>query len=540
MCYRHRLIVLNRSAAKPVAPSHSPFYSYERSGAPLLVFLAAGLLLASFAPEALAVDLKFSGEYRVRAFDVNNFFDARSEGGCGTPAGSCDDKERFVDQRFRLTTTITAGVTSGVVTIDAPNTFGGTRSPNMLVWPGFGTGDGRFGTAGLGGSANAVGLREAYLKMALPGATLFAGRHHVVLGHSILFDDVADGLTVLFPLSEGRTQLGVSWLELGITPTANPLALDAGDRAELYLGHAQFQPSPAHAFSVYGGALRDRGPVLLNNLIYGLRNKDGTSQVPAATPLGPASGTVFLGGFTYDGRVGPSSFSFEFDALRGFIENVPVVNDTVALEGFDLMAEQRVDLGAVTVGLMFVYASGSGIDDFGESGKASTGINLTDISPNFVLGNILSNGEHVSDRDGSTLNMGGVQGGLNQGGAGLMAVKLSADGDVRPGLNVEGALIYAKTVDPVIPNIDPTDPATQCSPGTPGGTPPAHYCKMDDRLGWEFDLNVNWQVDPNLLMKIGGGMLIADNAFSGLYNNDMTNFDANPITKIFFKAIYRF
>jgi hypothetical protein len=541
VCYRGPLIVLMGDHANPV----SSFRLIGRRGGAFV--LAAVLLVCAVVTinvrGAWAVDLQIGGEYRARAFDVNNFFDARSEGGCGTPAGSCNDHERFADQRFRLTTTITAGLTSAVVTIDALNTFAGSRPSSFLIGPtppGAGTGDDRFGTGGFGGSRNAIGLREAYLKIAWPHVTVFAGRHRVVLGHSILFDDVADGFTVLFPLSAGQTQLGVSFLELGTTPTANPFAIGAGNRADLYLGHAQFQPSPAHAFSVYGGALRDRGPVLLNGLIYGLVDQSGTPTVTPGDDLSSASGTIWVVGLAYDGRVGPSTFNLEFDALRGFIDNVPFTGglDTVALEGFDLLAAQHVDLGPVTVGLTFVYASGSGPDDFGETGKGSTGVNMTDISPNFVLGNILVNGEHVSDRDGSTLNMGGFRGGINQGGAGLFAIKLSVNGDVRPGLNVEGAVIYAKTVDPVIPtrvNPNPGDPV--CPLQTPTSTV---GCKVDDRLGWEIDLNVNWQVDPNLQFKAGGGMLIADNAFSGLYNNDMTNFDANPITKLFFKAIYRF
>jgi hypothetical protein len=34
--------------------------------------------------------------------------------------------------------------------------------------------------------------------------------------------------------------------------------------------------------------------------------------------------------------------------------------------------------------------------------------------------------------------------------------------------------------------------------------------------------------------------MIGDNAFSGLYNNDFTSYDTNPITKLFWKAIFRF
>jgi hypothetical protein len=503
------------------------------------------LLWAACATGAMpgwAAGLQFGGEYRVRAFDVDNFSDARSEGGCGTPAGSCDDQERFLDQRFRLTTTVTAGVTAGVVTVDLLNNFAGSRPPNSLTGVGGGnTGDNRFGTSGLGGSINGVGLREAFLKIALPRATVYAGRHHIVLGHSIIFDDMADGFTVAVPVRFAQTLVSLSALKLA-EADAGLFAGPASD-TDLYLGHTQLQPDPAHAFSFYAGALRDRGPTMLNGLIYGLVDENGVPQV--TTPdLSPATGTVFLVGLTYDGRVGPSTFAFEFDALRGFIDSVPFDvggPQTVPLIGFDLLASQHLDLGPVTVGLTMVYASGSGADDFGEVGGVETGANLTDISPNFVLGNILGNGEHVSDRDGSTLNMGGFQGGLNQGGAGLFAIKVSLAGEPRPGVTLEGAVIYAKTVDPVIPDINPASPS-YCPIDVPGvpPVPGVPSCKADDRIGWELDLNAAWQVDQHLELAAGVGYLIGDNAFSGLYNNDFTSYDTDPITKLFWKAIFRF
>jgi hypothetical protein len=39
---------------------------------------------------------------------------------------------------------------------------------------------------------------------------------------------------------------------------------------------------------------------------------------------------------------------------------------------------------------------------------------------------------------------------------------------------------------------------------------------------------------------VGAGVLIADNAFSDLYINDFTTYEASWITKLFLKASYRF
>jgi hypothetical protein len=502
----------------------------ERTG-PRLLWWGVALfcsVLVMMAQPARAVDLKFNGEYRVRAFDLNNFFDDRSgsntAGGCGTPPGSCNDQERFIDQRFRLTTTASAGVSSGVVTLDFLNTYAGNGSPGYLGQPavsGANTGDYRYGTGGLGGSLNAIGMREAYLKMAFPNLTLFAGRHHLVLGHSIVYDDVADGITAVLPFSFWNSQLSASVLEIFNDDATMPL--HSGNNTNFYVVHLQMNPSAEREWSVYGGVLRDRGPTLMNNLIYGLVDKNGNPLVPAGTNLSPASGTLYLFGVTYDAQVGNSTFGIEVDALRGTIVSVPGISETVGIAGYDLMASQKIDLGSVTVGLLGVYATGSGRDDFGQNET-----NLSDISPNFVLGNILVNGEPFYDRDGSTLQNGGFKGGTNQGGAGLVALKLSVGGDPTPGLNLEGAVIYATTVNPVVPS--PTCPTT--SPGS--------GCFMDSRLGWEFDLNATYQVDQNLQLKAGAGYLLADDAFSGLYNNNFTNWDYSPITKLFFKVRYLF
>jgi len=53
-------------------------------------------------------------------------------------------------------------------------------------------------------------------------------------------------------------------------------------------------------------------------------------------------------------------------------------------------------------------------------------------------------------------------------------------------------------------------------------------------------LNATYQADPYLSIKAGGGFLIADNAFSGLYNNDFTKYDSSWITKMYVKVVYRF
>ena len=87
----------------------------------LVVFLA-GLVVLFAALPAFAADLKFNGDFRIRAFYHENITDAYDTGTTGAPCAglptNCNDAVAYSSMRFLLTTTASAGLATGVVTLD--------------------------------------------------------------------------------------------------------------------------------------------------------------------------------------------------------------------------------------------------------------------------------------------------------------------------------------------------------------------------------------------------------------------------------------
>ncbi|MCI0527203.1 MAG: hypothetical protein L0Y56_07150, partial [Nitrospira sp.] len=78
----------------------------------LLVFVA-GLMVFLTALPVFAVDFKFNGDYRIRGFYTDNLTDQ---------ADSTDDATAYNSMRFLLTSTASAGIAKGVVTMDFTST----------------------------------------------------------------------------------------------------------------------------------------------------------------------------------------------------------------------------------------------------------------------------------------------------------------------------------------------------------------------------------------------------------------------------------
>ena len=112
-----------------------------------LIVVAVGVVTLLWSGSLYAADVTFSGEFRVRGFWSDNITDGDS---------GVEDAARFNDQRFRLKTSIQAGVTTGVFILDIGNctvgadvaTFNGGAAPLAPF-----TGNCRFGSGGLGGAS---------------------------------------------------------------------------------------------------------------------------------------------------------------------------------------------------------------------------------------------------------------------------------------------------------------------------------------------------------------------------------------------------
>lgn len=412
-----------------------------------LVFLA-GLMVFFSALPVFAVDLKFTGDYRIRGFYTDNLTDQ---------ADSADDATAYNSMRFLLTSTASAGVAKGVVTMDFTSTAG--------------TGNMRFGEASgaYGPKDDTFALLEAYIKADLRVAMLSGGRQMFKIGHGILFDDPADGFVVDVPLGPAKiTLVNLKTFDCtSSTTTAIGGTCTAGtsDDTDLYLSNVSFRPTGDLATNLFVGLYKDRGP---NIPVAGGVYAAGTTDVE-----------LWILGATADVNVGPLTLSAEIDYLTGDMNNNTASAD---LGGLNFQGGGSVNTGPANVGLMLLYASGDSPSD--------SDVNVNGIDGNFPTGIILTNGgaRSLAPKDGTCLGvngaaLGGVPNCVNSDG--LKAIKGTASISPVDRLNLQADVIYAKASG-------------------------AQFGGGDTEIGWELDGTAKYQVDDNLSVMTGIGYLIAD------------------------------
>jgi len=461
----------------------------------LLILIAVFGAVGTAAADA---DVKFGGEFLTRYFYDNNMTDPRGNGvgPCRGPDGvpgtaddSCKDQESFADARFRLKIMATEDIVTGVVLVDFFNGRQG-RDAATLNAPltGNGTGDRILGSQGFGQSLNTVDLREGYLRISWPAAHLVIGRQAVTLGHAMILDDTADAVAVAIPI--GWASFTV--MDLFLDNTANGTGSTSA-----YLADFNIDPTAAFKSSLFALFLKDRGP----NLSFGQTAffapcGIGTSADCPVSNFGDDQATVATLGWAMDRQGASLRWATELDFLKGTIHtNDPTVLNPsgrdVKLKGGNALGEFGWTGGRLDALLTGLYTTGQKAADLPPNGGK---MNINAISPNFVLGNILVNNETTSDRDGG--NIGGLT-------AAKLAIGFRPDAVFR----AELAGIWARLTE---------EPAAQASRS----------------LGWEWDANAAWQLDPHLVLTGGFGFLISGKAWTVLFSDPRVNNMIKVSTKL--------
>ena len=468
-----------------------------RTGA-FSAFILVFLLLGSIFVEA--AEIKLNGELRYRAFYSDNLSDAHDHNGpsCpdsdGTLDQSCDDQEAFSDLRFRAKMTASQGIASGVVMVDFLSQVGTDVATLSATSGRDETGNWRLGSEGSGDDVTTVVLREAYLRVTLPWFTAQAGRHAIHLGHSLIFDDVADAITLAIPAGP----VGITFGNLKLVESATKMGTSSSD-SDIYFANASWTVRPTVVTSLFFLTLQDRGPSLTLH---------GVCQDPAGVPpafqscavedLGNDRAQLLVGGLTLDIKRERFYLGFEVDLLQGGIETRDITDlnpggNNLDLKGLNALLELEFRWPFLIVGLTGVYASGQDVSRLDDE------ININAISANYVLGNILVNNEMDSDRDGGSIG-------------GLTAVRLSLQKNLRDQLVGEFVVIWARMTERPAPGIDP-------------------------ELGWEFDLNATYTFDDYLVWVSGIGFLLVDEAWEGVYGDP---FAEDNLIKVSTKFIFTF
>ncbi len=444
------------------------------------------------------VSVKISGEFRTRGFYTSALVPPGADG---------KDTEAFGDLKFRLKTTVTSEIATGVVTADFANGYcapsvatvqssfpldGGAGShvhgttTDLFVDPvddasgcvagTISTGNGRFGTGtAFGQSLNIVGVREAYLMVRLKNFGAVAGRKHYVLGHGLVLDDMATGVGTRVYL--GSMTLTMADLNLA-DPRAGANAPGTSSDSDLYLIKITDSPKDGmgygtEKYSIYLGRLTDPK----GNLTY---SGFGRSSFGVG---GFAAQLDFIGASLkqYTHREGGPVIDLEVASFGGDIKGVATTN----ISGISALASVVVPLGRGNVGLTMVYGSGQ---DPAKNPATGGSLNINALSANYSMGNILLNTSMNSDRDGSSLSV---------GGRGIVAVKLSADClNKEQDRSLGVAVIWAETAEN------------------------ASVAVTSRNLGIELDGNASIKLDDNLQLTAGIGYLFAGNAWKAFKGND--------------------
>ncbi|TAK09627.1 MAG: hypothetical protein EPO39_01915 [Candidatus Manganitrophaceae bacterium] len=441
--------------------------------------MALGSAVLLQAASLYAADIKFEGDFRVRGIYADNVTDANDDTG---------DEQAFADGRFRLRTTATSGITSGVVVLDFTSSFKDPTTAGPCAAPPAGTGcttgNYRFGSANLGGSYNIVGVREAYLKLDLNMVKLAFGRKPFKLGHSLILDDTMDAIVGKFVVGGLEVMLADGKL-LDTNSTVATGGGATGSDTDLFIFKTGINHGDMHNLGIFVTYLLDRGPSFLPGAALG---GGGTSD----------STDLWTLGLTADGKFGAINLGAEVDFLTGSADTAGAGSTSVDLKGMNVLIGVGLKVAAADVGVTALYTTG---DDTTKADER----NVNGISGDFVLGNILVNDNIVSDREGQCASFGGGRigsGGAScVGGAGITALKVSAGLEGVPfgkSCHTEVAAIWARTTEDLAAG-------------------------ADSDLGIEVDLNHRHKLDDNVAVGVNLGYLLSGDAWKAVNGTNSTD-----------------
>jgi hypothetical protein len=487
-------------------------------------FLVVAAMMVVLAPlcASFAAETTFSGEYRVRAWSEWNF---DKIAGYASPDDGGPLYTGFFDQRFRLTITHTRSeYLKAVVRFDlVEDTWGQQRGFRM------------------NNSANGSIIDLAYIDFKLPNiGTFTVGRFPERYGNGLIFSptDGTDGI-----------RWTNTWKPLTVSVMFSKFRdfVDAGTNSNWYNRDTnvwgldlKIVPADKHLVELYGGLVTsDNADWLL------ARSYDWAGHRPTANAnyidanIGFV-GLAYTGNFAnmidvkaeYSWILGSANMNDNFIVGR----NGVAYYDSPSIEGWNLYLDASYYNELFRVGLAFVM--GSGAPHYWGPGQVRN-INMNYIvdSDKFKWGNIIGQGGRGiwSLGDGSL--------GTDNNIENLTSVKLYASVTPVEKLTVNAAVIWAKWTNPVGTNPltgDYTNPAYGHPVNVWGSNYNLQSWKASDDLGWEFDLNVSYEIMEGLTYTLAGGVLLTGDSFD--YVNPVTGGreDWGPIWSVSNTLMYKF
>ncbi|MBI5406810.1 MAG: hypothetical protein HZA18_03845 [Nitrospirae bacterium] len=397
---------------------------------------------------AFAAKIDVGGDLRARAYYVQSqdF----------TKTGDAN----WLDARFRLDAKVSQGMTTGVLQVDFLNASmanDGDTTGNLVL--GNDTGH----------SYALVGVRQAYLAVNFPAATVIGGRYEVKLGNGLVMNDTADLVAVAAPI--GPVNLLVGYLLLGEddAPATNSGPRGAGDDT---------------AFAVNAGIKDIAGSGFGADLFVVAAALNSVSV--ALDPTNTQNDTKLqVIGLTGNGKVGPADVAAEVDIFRGDVGLSATQSGN--FKGSNFLLSGSMPAGPVGLNAAILYASGQ------DTSPTSKDVNINTIDGDFRASNILVRDDFNNHEGVTSIGGGSMVSSYVVGGKGLQAIKAAVTLPSMKGAGMthtpEVGLVWAQTSEDVV-----------------------FTSKKSSDLGVEVYANTNCVVDKNLSANIGVAYLAAGDA----------------------------
>lgn len=295
----------------------------------LRIFVGAGaFLLCIVTPLFAQVDIKTTGQIRVRYRDWNDFLmndNLPVQGQNGAQAAQAGRNRHYFDTRtrFGVVAKIEPGLT-GVIEIERYNDFGSNSLVNGAPSPTAAT------TLGIPTGTDAIYFRQAFVDWVIPGTPIHiaGGRQLYTVGGSIVLSSAAygmDGIQVYSALGPG-TLTGYYWKpQQGNNPgTTTADRRQANNDFDVFGGSYKFEWMTRNAVEIYGLYSQDKA-----RAIAGIAANPGT-LAGGNTCVGSTNGhcgqtSEFFLGANFFGVQGPFTYRLE-GAYQGGTAREGVVN----------------------------------------------------------------------------------------------------------------------------------------------------------------------------------------------------------------------
>jgi hypothetical protein len=474
-----------------------------------LILSAAVILLFSAVP-SYSAETTFSGQYRVRAYSEFNFDKIP---GMGPPAYEALYSGWF-EQRFRLSITHKRSeYLKAVVVLDLVEDTWGTERAMRI------------------NDSAQDAIDHAYLEFTLPDIGLFtAGRFPETYGFGLLYSD--DGNTGvywekvfdMFSVSLGYKKLDdrvVNKAPAGSPLNGGPTTRWYNRDTDMYSFNLTFAPFDNHFFELFGGAVFSNTGTILNNSYGWAWNS------PTVNPLDMSADVGFVG-LAYFGTIGRNiDIRFEYDRIFGSAHmddyfrpasagGIPYSKNP-SIEGWNVYLDVSYYTQDFLVGLGFVMGSG---ERHFWGPESVNHINLNYISENeFTWGNIICGYAGINSPWDTGLA-------FSADVENLTSVRLYGEVYPTEKLTVSAAVIWAKWTNPVGTNPltgSYTNPAYphpanwysvyRPTAGGPGWQHQWQSWEASDDLGWEVDLNVEYEIMEGLTYQLSCGVLFTGDSW---------------------------